>query len=272
MKGGVAKTTLAVNISDSLVRRHDLKVLLIDTDPQFNATQCLISGEAYVRGLGINLHTVLNIFDDSQRPVFRSVQGVSVQEPVKMEDIKPWNIKTGFDLIPGALELFRLDMGGGHGREVRLKRYIEYVAENYDYNVIVIDTPPTPSAWMASALIASDYYIIPVKPEPLSATGIDLLRAVVSRVKENYALNLECGGIVLTIAEESTIVFKRTVEFIDTNRYWEGKRYKFSLPKRTEVARIQGNQGMILDSSDTLLKRSISEITKELIERTEIET
>jgi chromosome partitioning protein len=271
MKGGVAKTTLAVNVADCLVRRHDLRVLLIDTDPQFNATQCLISGEDYVDNCRSGRHTILNIFDDSTRPVVGSVDGASVQHPVKFDSVEPWKINDGLDIIPGALELFRLDVGGGQGREIRLKRYIEHVSQNYGYNVIVIDTPPTPSAWMASALIASDYYVIPVKPEPLSATGIDLLRAVVNRVKENYALNIECGGVVLTIAEKNTIVYRDAVDFIDNNRYWKGKRYLYSLPKRTIVARMQGNQGLILDSRDIALKRSVSEITKEFIDRMEIE-
>lgn len=271
MKGGVAKTTLAVNVADCLVRRHDLSVLLIDTDPQFNATQCLISGEDYMDNCKGGCHTILNIFDDSTRPVVGSVDGASVQHPVKIDSVEPWEINDGFDIIPGALELFRLDVGGGQGREIRLKRYIEHISQNYDYDVIVIDTPPTPSAWMASALIASDYYVIPVKPEPLSATGIDLLRAVVNRVKENYALDIECAGVVLTIAEEHTIVYRNTLEFIDNNKYWKGKRYRYSLPKRTIVARMQGNQELILDSGDISLKRSVSEITKELIERTEIE-
>jgi len=269
MKGGVSKTTLAVNIADCLVRRHELSVLLIDTDPQFNATQCLISGENYVKRCKNGCHTILNVFDDSPRAMVGSVDGTEIQEPIKIEDIKPWAIKDRFDLIPGALELFRLDMGGGQGREVRLKRFIEHVSNEHSYDVIVIDTPPTPSAWMASALIASDYYLIPVKPEPLSATGIDLLRAVVNRVKENYALNIECAGIVLTIAEHHTIVFRDAVEFIDTNRYWKGKRYRYYLPKRTQIARMQGRQGLILDSNDIILKRSITEITKELIDRME---
>ena len=227
MKGGVAKTTLAVNIADCLVRRHELSVLVIDTDPQFNATQCLISGEDYVKKCKKGCHTVINIYDDSHRPVVGSVQGATTQSPVKLEDIEPWNIKDGFDIIPGNLELFRLDMGGGQGREARLKRYIEQLQLYYDYGVVIIDTPPTPSAWMASALIASDYYLIPVKPEPLSATGIDLLRAVVNRVKENNALNIECAGVVLTMAEETHRVYKNTVRFIDNNKFWKGKRYRF---------------------------------------------
>lgn len=270
MKGGVAKTTLAVNVADCLVRRHELDVLVIDTDPQFNATQCLISGEDYVKGCEDGLHTIVDVFDDSPRQQVSSVNGAQTKQALKIEEIEPWEIKDGMDLLPGALDLFRLDVSGGQGREIRLKRFIEEQKKLEYYDVVIIDTPPTPSAWMASSLIASNYFLIPVKPEPLSATGIDLLKAVVDRVKENYALDIKCAGVVLTIAETSTKVYSNTVKFIDTNRYWKGKRLRSPLLKRTQVAREQETQGLILDTGDTKLMMSLSEITKELIQRTRI--
>jgi len=108
MKGGVAKTTLAVNIADCLVRRHDLKVLLIDIDPQFNATQCLLSGDDYVQKCKEGQHTIVHLFEDAPRPSVASVNGAKMLKPVKIEDITPWKIKNNFHLIPGALELYRL--------------------------------------------------------------------------------------------------------------------------------------------------------------------
>ncbi len=267
MKGGVAKTTLAVNIADCLVRRHDLKVLLIDIDPQFNATQCLLSGEDYVQGCQKGQHTIVHLFEDAPRPSVGSVSGAKMLNPVKIENITPWQIRSNFYLIPGALELYRLDMTGGQGREHRLRKFILYLKENHKYDIVIIDTPPTPSAWMASALLASDFFIVPVKPEPLSATGIDLLRAVVDRVKENYDLNLKCIGVVLTIAEENTIVYRKAKDFIDNNEYWKGKRFRNSLPKRTEIARMQDEQKLILESSDSKLKHAIVSITRELLDK-----
>lgn len=65
MKGGVAKTTLAVNLAHALWKREDKRVLLIDLDPQFNATQCLLSGDEYVEARKKGRHTILNIFDDA---------------------------------------------------------------------------------------------------------------------------------------------------------------------------------------------------------------
>lgn len=89
--------------------------------------------------------------------------------------------KKNFDLIPGNLNLFQIEMASGEGRENRLSKYLKGISEQYDF--VIIDTPPTPSIWMTSALIASDFYLIPVKPEPLSFTGIDLCM-VLLKIKE----------------------------------------------------------------------------------------
>jgi chromosome partitioning protein len=267
MKGGVAKTTLAVNVADCLVRRHNARVLVVDMDPQFNATQTLISASAYVEGLEAGRKTITNVFDDVARPAGGSVTGLAVAAPTAISDIEPWELREGLTLLPGNLELHRLEMGGGQGRENRLKRFIQHLRENSPVDYVIIDTPPTPSAWMSSALIASDYYVVPVKPEPLSATGIDLLRAVVKRIEENYALNLTCAGVVLTIAEENTIVYRQTIEFLDQNPLWQGKRFRASLPKRTAIARTQGAQQMILDLPDPDAKTALAAITNELLVR-----
>jgi chromosome partitioning protein len=250
MKGGVAKTTLAVNVADCLVRRHGMKVLVVDIDPQFNATQTLVSGPDYIAGLEAGQHTIVQVFDDLARPMAGSVEGTETLQPRAISDVLPWQVRPHLFLLPGHLELHRLEMGGGQGREHRLKRYVDHLREQGEFDFVIIDTPPTPSAWMSSALIASDYYVVPVKPEPLSATGIDLLRAVVGRVQDNYALNLQCIGVVLTLAEPNTIVYRQAIDFIDGNPFWNGKRFRTTLPKRTIVARIQGEQQLILDTND----------------------
>ena len=125
MKGGVAKTTLSVNLADALNRRADKRILLIDLDPQFNATQCLYSGEDYVELRADGGHTIVNIYDDTGQTKISAVKGVQPAAQVKLEDIEPWSIRDGFDIIPGDLELYRLDGTAGQGREQRLKRYLE---------------------------------------------------------------------------------------------------------------------------------------------------
>lgn len=266
MKGGVAKTTLAVNVADCLVRRHSARVLIADLDPQFNATQTLISGSEYFVKLQAGHHTVVQVFEDSSRAMASTVGGTSTNQPARIEEIKPWVVRKDLHLLPGSLELYRLEMGGGQGRENRLRRLMDNLRERDAYDYVIIDTPPTPSAWMSSALIASDHYVVPVKPEPLSTTGIDLLRSVVASVTENYALKLSCAGVVLTLAEEQTLVYKEALDFLDSNPFWNGKRFRNVFPKRTAVARMQGEQKLILEADDPKLSFAVSGITNELLE------
>jgi chromosome partitioning protein len=117
MKGGVAKTTLAVNIADCLVRRHGAKVLVVDIDPQFNATQCLVAPTRYAKELNSGFHTIIDIFDDSPRPIVSTVKGTSTKEPLNISNVRPFQINNRLHLIPGNLELYRLEMSAGQGRE-----------------------------------------------------------------------------------------------------------------------------------------------------------
>ncbi|MGF1727708.1 AAA family ATPase [Photobacterium nomapromontoriensis] len=271
MKGGVAKTTLSINVADCMATRHGLKVLIIDLDPQFNATQALVHGSDYVKHIESGGHTIVDVFDDSPRVQNSSVRGESPIEPIALENILPMQYKNNMYLLPGALDLYRLDMSAGQGREHRLKRYINTIKELGQYDLVIIDTPPTPSTWMSAALIASDYYLVPVKPEPLSVTGIDLLRNVINRVKENYSLSIECLGVVLTIVDERETVYKNAKDYLDSASFWKGKRFNKSLLKRTEVARLQGNQKLILDTGDPKLKMAIADITKEALKKLGLE-
>lgn len=268
MKGGVAKTTLSINIADCLCSRQNYSVLVIDVDPQFNATQCLMSGEQYVEHIKTQRDTIVNIFDRNYRPTIGIVDGTEVVKPKKLSDIEPIQIKKGFDLLPGALDLYRLEMAPGEGRENRLKKYLGEVKENYDF--VIIDTPPTPSVWMTSALLASDYYLIPVRPDPISLTGIDLLYGIITEKTENFGLKIECCGLVLTVVEEITRVYRSARENLSKSPRWKDKVFKNSLPKRTEVAHQQLNQQFILDSSDSNLKLSLVGIVNELKERINI--
>lgn len=267
MKGGVAKTTLATNLAHSLVRRHRKRVLLVDIDPQFNATQCVFSASEYVRRRSEGGHTILHVFDDAAHTIVNPVQGSSIRQNVKLENILPWKSPKGFDIVPGDLELYRLDMGAGQGREQRLKRFLEKINASAKYDFVLIDTPPTPSAWMMSALLASDAYLVPVKPEPLSTVGIDLLRGVVNRCSENHGHDIVCLGVVLTSVDARTVVFTEAKDFLDRNDAWKGKRFKAYIPHRTKIARNQGRQVLIIGSDVEDAKTNLASITNEFLDR-----
>lgn len=266
MKGGVGKTTLSVNLCDCLATRNKAKVLLIDIDPQFNSTQCLMSTDEYIKHLEEKRDTIINVYDRNVRPVISTVNGITESEPKKIDEIEPILIKENFHLLPGNLELYRIEMSPGEGRENKLNKYIKAINEKHDFDYIIIDTPPTPSIWMTSALLASDYYLIPTKPDPISFTGLDLLQSIISERKENLDLKIECCGVVLTMVESNTKVYSDAITFLNGSRW---KKYKFAkeLPKRTKIARTQMSKTFILDLDDTDSKLSLVGITNELIKR-----
>lgn len=269
MKGGVGKTTLAVNIADFLTKRHSKRVLLVDVDPQFNATQCLISGDDFINYIKGNGTTIIDVFNYRKSASVSIVNGVSDKEPVPYSNIRPYSTSRGFDLIPSQLDLFRFEMAPGQGTENRLKNYLNYIKETEAYDICIIDCPPTPSVWMTSALIASDYYLIPSKPDPISMTGLDLLEGIIKERKENYGCSCKCIGLVLTIAELNTNVYKEAVAFFSNSDKWKSYLYKSVVLKRTNIAKGQLEGVFIDDIEDPDLLRNFSGITQEFIKRME---
>lgn len=266
MKGGVGKTTMAVNLADFLVNRESQRVLLVDVDPQFNATQCILSGQNYIEYIHNGGYTIVDIFDNSSRIMPSVVEGARQTSPIKFSDIKPIHSDRGFDYIPGALQLFKLEMAAGSGRENRLKNYLRTLESEYDY--VIIDSPPTPSVWMMSALIASDYYLIPVKPDPISMTGLDLLQGIINERSENYGFQCRCCGIVLTMVDVRTNQYNDAQTFFASNTHWKNQVYSKTLLERVRVARGQLRNLYIRDIDDSLLKSDFSAIVKEFIRRT----
>ncbi len=267
MKGGVGKTTLAVNMADFLKNRHNKKVLFIDIDPQFNATQCLINGADYVKYIENGGTTIVDVFNSQRNVSVSVVMGTSERKPIPFENIIPYTTGRGFDLIPGRLDLFRFEMAPGQGTENKLRNYLGYICETKQYDICIIDCPPTPSVWMTSALIASDYYLIPSKPDPISMTGLDLLEGIIKERKENYGCACKCAGLVLTIAETQTTVYKEAMLYFSASDKWKNYLYKSPIPKRIGVAKGQLDGKFILDMGDSELNRSFSSVTQEFLRR-----
>ena len=263
----MGKTTLAVNIADFLVKRYSKKVLLIDVDPQFNATQCLLRGEEYIEYIEANGTTIIDIFDRKKATSVSTVGGLSTKESLPYSEIHPYQTERNFDLIPGQLDLFRFEMAPGQGTEHRLKNYLSYIKETEDYDICIIDCPPTPSVWMTSALIASDYYLIPSKPDPISMTGLDLLESIIKERKENYACSCKCAGLVLTMVEKRTVVYREAKDYFSKSSKWKKYLYKPVVLKRVDIAKGQLNGIFILDIDDSELKRTFSGVVQEFLKR-----
>lgn len=272
MKGGVGKTTLTINLAHYLSVRDGVKVLIIDIDPQFNSTQCLFGAHEYIKYLEDGKDTIITIFDDAVKSKLSTVTGSKKANVKELKDIEPYQYTKNLHILPGSLELYKFDMASGSGRENRLKQYLRDINTKYNYDIVLIDTPPTPSVWMTSALIASDFYLIPVKPEPISFVGIDLLENVIEQKREAYDLNIKCIGLIITMVERAdSLLLKNILAYVQGKPKWESLIYKKSLPKRAEIAKNQLQKSFILDSKDPSIKTALANIVNELKSRLEDE-
>ena len=210
----------------------------------------------------------LEIFD---RPRLKAsvVGGSKEKAGVELSSLKPRSFRQGFDFLPGNLELYRLEMAPGEGRENRLKSYIKAIDAENHYDFVIIDTPPTPSVWMTSALIASDYYLIPVRPDPLSLTGVDLLKGIVSDRKENFGLDIECLGLVLTMVRQGTVVLADAERALRADSYWKDRLFGARIPGRVKVAEYQLNNQFMLDMDDSDTKLAITTLTNQILAKLE---
>jgi chromosome partitioning protein len=193
MKGGVGKTTLAMQLAHA-ADTADLKVLAIDLDPQSNLSQALMSPKEYVAHLRANKPTVVQIFDEyvPASSGSGSPRRLDVNSLI-LKKVGYWNNST-LDLIPSRLELSRT-LKNPTGKERRLAKAIAQLEEQYD--LILIDCAPTESILTDAAYFASRYLIVPIKPEFMATIGLPLLaRSLREFQLENDDHEVEIAGLV----------------------------------------------------------------------------
>jgi chromosome partitioning protein len=270
MKGGVGKTTLGVNIAGALAKLHDLNVMLIDLDPQYNATQYLVNLEQHPEYVDGNEPTVLDIMcgDFETRSVLNGQKVGGKESPPSLDKLtrtlyKNPKRKGRLDLIPSTLHLINVE-NTGRGTEHNLQNFVNTIQEGYDY--IFIDCPPTFSVFLLSGFLACDYYLVPLKPDPLSTLGISLMEKVLAAHSKTFRKVIEPIGVVFTMVRKTN----EMSNVMDTvKRTSVGKRYIFrnSLSNGTGVAEAS-RQNKFLFDYDRSAKQGleIRAITKELID------
>jgi chromosome partitioning protein len=220
MKGGVGKSTLAVNLAWYFATSDDKKVLVVDLDPQFNASQYLLGVARYDAIIKEDRPTSWNIFEQ-----FTATPGGRRPKPLDpaslVEEVVEYHDESRIDLIPSRLELAYSLRNPGQ-KEHLLRRVIDKIEDKYD--LIVYDCPPTESLLTTAAYLASDWILVPVKPEYLSSIGLPLLVRSLREFAQQYeGHSPRLAGVVFNgvsdyVPEE--IKSKATVRSIAKTNKW----------------------------------------------------
>ncbi len=243
-KGGVGKTTTSINISTILAKKGK-KVLLIDADPQGNATS----------GIGIEKKTDKSIYDVIIEET--KIEEVVLETQIKNLKICPSNI----NLAGAEVELVSM-----MSREYRLKERIEEEKENYDY--IIIDCPPSLGLITLNAFTASDSVLIPVQCEYYALEGLEQLMNTVNLVKKHLNKELELEGAVLTMYDARTNLSNQVVK--EVKNYFEDKVYKTVIPRNVRLSEAP-SFGMPISIYDPKSKgaKCYEKLVKEILKKNE---
>ena len=207
---GVGKTTTSVNLSTILAKKGK-KVLMIDADPQGNASS----------GLGVDKEAEESVYDIL-------VNDTEVQEVVKKTNIK------NLDICPSNINLAgaEVELVSMMSREYRLKEKLDVIKNEYDY--IIIDCPPSLGLITLNAFTASDSVLIPVQCEYYALEGLGQLINTINLVKKHLNKNIEIEGALLTMYDIRTNLSNQVVK--EVKKYFNDKVYKNVIPRNVKLS------------------------------------
>lgn len=223
-KGGVGKTTTAINISSALAELKK-KVLLIDLDPQANATS----------GLGLS-------GGDKEKCVYNTLVENKPIDQILL-DTKYKNLKAA----PATISLAgaEIELVSVLSRETKLKRAIESMKEKFDY--VFIDCPPSLGLLTINALTAADKVVIPVQCEYYALEGLSKLLDSIELVRENLNPSLDITGIVMTMHDPRTNLSQEVVD--EVKKYLDNKVFNSIIPRNVRLSEAPSH-GMPINAYD----------------------
>jgi len=245
-KGGVGKTTTAVNLSACLAQRGK-KVLLIDIDPQGNATS----------GLGVENHSENSVYDILVNDM--KMSETIIPTVVKKLDICPANI----NLAGAEIELVSMV-----SRENRLKDAIDDIKDSYDY--ILIDCPPSLGLITLNAFTASDSVIVPIQCEYYALEGLGQLINTIKLVQKHLNSDLIIEGVILTMYDARTNLSTQVAREVE--KYFGNKVFQTIIPRNIRLSEAPSH-GLPITLYDNESKgaETYKKLAKELIKLIEKE-
>lgn len=237
-KGGVGKTTSAINIGAALVKLGK-QVLLVDLDPQANLT---IS-------LGIPRQKVT---------IYENIRGEA--------EITPYKVKEGLDVVTSNLNLSGAEMEliNEAGREFILRELFDPLSHDYDY--IIIDCPPSLGLLTLNALTASDYVMIPMQTEFLALQGIAKIDQVIRKIRARLNKKLQIGGVIATMYDNRKILNRDIVGTIE--KFFKDKVFETKIRNNVALAEAPSEGKDIFEySKSSNGAEDYLELAKEIIAR-----
>ena len=210
-KGGVGKTTTAINLSASLAAA-ECRVLVVDCDPQGNSTS----------GFGV-----------SRDPTKKSLYHVLMKE-VTIQDVRLRTAIDGLDLVPADRNLVgvNVELVGDDRREMGLREALAGIREEYRY--VLLDCPPALDLLTINALVAADTLLIPIQCEYFALEGVSQLMDTLERVRQTFNPRLRIEGVLLTMFDERTNLMRQVAE--DLRSFFQRDVFDTVIPRNIRLA------------------------------------